>query len=54
MAREPCAGLLAAIEKRIWAGQTIALACWCRTPIFCHLSLIGFEMEDRGLQVIFA
>jgi hypothetical protein len=28
MAREPCAGLLAAIETRIQAGQTIGLACW--------------------------
>jgi hypothetical protein len=54
LTEERCARLLDDLEKRLLAGQKIALGCWCRTPIFCHLSLIGLEMEDRGLQVIFA
>jgi len=52
MAREPCAGLLAALERRIRAGQTIALACWCETAIDCHRSLIGDELAGRGLMVV--
>jgi hypothetical protein len=28
MAREPCAGLITALERRIKAGRTVALACW--------------------------
>jgi hypothetical protein len=28
MEREPCAGLISSLERRIKAGQTIALACW--------------------------
>jgi hypothetical protein len=52
MAREPCAGLLAALERRIRAGQTIALACWCETAIDCHRSLIGDELAGRGMMVV--
>jgi Active DUF488-N3 subclade len=51
MAQEPCAGLLAALEKRLRAGQTIALACWCEAPYDCHRSLIGDEMAGRGVMV---
>jgi hypothetical protein len=51
MTHDPCAGLLAALEKRIRAGQTIALACWCETVFTCHRGLIGYEMDRRGVTV---
>jgi hypothetical protein len=51
MTRDPCAGLLPAIEKRIRAGQTIALGCWCETVLDCHRGLIGEEMTRRGIAV---
>jgi len=51
MAQEPCARLLGALERRIRAGQTIVLACWCETPYDCHRSLIGDEMAGRGVMV---
>jgi hypothetical protein len=50
---DPCAALLAMLERRICAGQSVAAACWCETPLFCHRALLGFEMDRRGLEVIF-
>jgi Protein of unknown function, DUF488 len=49
--REPCAGLIAALEGRVRAGQTVALACWCEDWIYCHRTLIGFRMAGRGVSV---
>jgi hypothetical protein len=53
MAHDPCARLLAALERRVRLGQTVALACWCETPISCHRLLIGLEMDKRGVMVEF-
>jgi ABC-type uncharacterized transport system permease subunit len=51
MACEPCAGLITALERRIKAGQTVALACWCESWIHCHRTLIGYELANRGVMV---
>jgi hypothetical protein len=51
MVHNPCAGLITALEKRIRAGQMIALACWCETVLDCHRGLIGHEMDRRGVLV---
>jgi hypothetical protein len=51
MAREPCNGLLVALEQRVKSGQTVALACWCEDWTCCHRTLIGFKMAGRGVSV---
>lgn len=42
---------LAGIVRRLSAGETVLLGCWCRSGASCHLAALGSRLLALGFEV---
>jgi uncharacterized protein YeaO (DUF488 family) len=45
-------GALRRLWRSVEAGKSIALACFCPNPRYCHRRLVGLFLEWQGVNVV--